>query len=444
MTISPFTLTVPQAVARIREREPVLHAFVTTRLDEALVDHQLRASEPRRSALHGVPFGLKDEWETLCLPTTGGSWRHRARRSDRDSQVLEAFRDAGAVLLGKTNLSDLGLAPEASSWVGGSARNPHALGRTAGGSSGGAAAAVADRLVAFDWGTDIGGSIRLPAAFCGVFGMRLSAETWPIDGLFPKVPRALAWMCGQGPLTTTTDQMRAVLAIAQPRLRRGAARRFTLRGAMIYPPKPPGLWADFAAEVEPHLRAAVPEISREHGLPDNHHMRNVFNSIWASHLEDLFEADPSITLGMAVTGIFSALLFRGLLGDRRFHPTTAALLLLIALGRYTLYRNRAHALSRAQAIRDQFGEIWERGWIVAAPVCTYPPPRIGWSNWNTMLLGCTVPGNLADATALAIPFGRLNGLPRAVQLMGPPGSEELLLEVADRFVSSTLRDGGSG
>jgi Asp-tRNA(Asn)/Glu-tRNA(Gln) amidotransferase A subunit family amidase len=443
VTISPFTLAVPEAVARVRERNPVLRAFVTTRLDQALADHGLRASEAPRSSLHGVPFGLKDEWETLCLPTTGGSWRHRDRRSAADSRVFEAFRDAGAVLLGKTNLPDLGLPPESCSWVGGTTRNPHDLRRTAGGSSGGAAAAVADRLVAFDWGTDIGGSVRMPAAFCGILGMRLSSETWPIDGLFPRVPRALEWMCGQGPFTSTTDQMRAVLDVARPRIRRGTGRPFTLRGAMVYEPNPPGRWPRFGADVERRLRRAVPEISHDHGLPDNRHVRNVFNSIWASHLEELFEADPSITPRMAVSGVLSAVVLRGLFGDRRFRAATAELLLLIALGRYTLYRNPRTALAQAQAIRDHFGELWDRGWIVVAPVCTYPPPRIGRSNWNSMLLSCTVPGNIADSTALAIPFGSLDGLPRAIQLMGPPGSEQVLLDVADELMRLDGR-GGAG
>jgi Asp-tRNA(Asn)/Glu-tRNA(Gln) amidotransferase A subunit family amidase len=184
MAASPFDLDVPRSGERIRAREGALHAFVSTRLDEALAEHA--ANRLPEGPLRGVPYSLKDEWETLCLPTTGGSWRHRERRSPADSPVFTAFRDAGAVLMGKTNLSDMGLAPEASSYVGGSTRNPFDPARTAGGSSGGAAAAVSAGLTAFDWGTDIGGSIRLPAAFCGVYGLKLSQECWPCEGLFPR------------------------------------------------------------------------------------------------------------------------------------------------------------------------------------------------------------------------------------------------------------------
>src|SRR4051812_49863760 len=117
--------TVAECTARIRDRDGTLHAFASTRLDDAAREARELAGQAPRSKLHGVPYSLKDEWETLCLPTTGGSWRHRDRQSPADSSVYEAFAAAGAVLVGKTNLSDMGLAPEASSWVGGATANPH-------------------------------------------------------------------------------------------------------------------------------------------------------------------------------------------------------------------------------------------------------------------------------------------------------------------------------
>jgi amidase len=347
--------------------------------------------------------------------------------------VFATFREAGAILVGKSNLSDLGIPPEASSWVGGSTRNPFDSKRTAGGSSGGAAAAVAAGLVGFDWGTDIGGSIRLPAAFCGILGLRLSSETWPVCDAFPQVPEPLKWMFGQGPLTRTTDQMQAVLSAAAG-LRKGSPRPFSLRGAVIHAPRPAGRWPTFADDVAPALKAVFPSVSSDHGLPGNTRIRNVYDAMWCVHFEDLLSADPSISLGAAVLAVLSALLFRGRLGNKYFHPVTAELLLLIAFGRYTLYRNRVKALRAAHAIRDRFRALWDAGWIVVAPVCTYPPPRIGRSNWNRSLLNCTVAGNLADSTSLSVPFGKLDGLPRAIQLMGPPGCESLLIDLADRLL----------
>src|ERR1043165_1608527 len=97
--------TVADCIARIRARDATIRAFAATRLDDAAEAARKRAGAPPRTKLHGVPFSVKDEWETLCLPTTGGSWRHRERRSTEDATVVRALRDAGAVLLGKTNLS---------------------------------------------------------------------------------------------------------------------------------------------------------------------------------------------------------------------------------------------------------------------------------------------------------------------------------------------------
>ena len=435
-----FPLSTERAVSRIRAHEPRVRCYVTTRLDEALVDARRIGAEPVRGPLHGVPDGLKDEFDTPHLPTTGGSWRHRHRRTPGvASTPFRAFDEAGAVLVGKSNLSDMGLAPEASSYVGGSTANPFDPSRTAGGSSGGAAAAVAYGLHGFDWGTDIGGSIRLPAAFCGVLGLRLSHETWPIRELFPSVPESMAWLCGQGPFTRTVEQMRAVLDGAAPHLARGGARPFHLSSVALYAPDH-GHWPTFATDVAPLLgRATGVPVAQTDALAPPSRMREIYAGIWASHFEELLAVDEGVTLASGLSAVLSAVVFRGAFGDLRFHQTTAELLLLIALGRITVFRDRERQRALAFGVRDAFARLWAAGQLVVAPVTAYPPPRILRSNRTAHLLSCTVVGNLADATGLAIPFGTFDGrLPRAIQLLGPPGSERLLLDVAQRIVE--LRD----
>ena len=441
-TESVFELTVHEAVERIRAHDGTINAYVNTRLDDALTEAESRAHGESRSALAGVPYGLKDEWETLCLPTTAGSWPHRDRRSAEDSAVFQAFDEAGAILVGKTNLSDLGLAPEATNYVVGATRNPWDRRRTAGGSSGGAAAAVAAGMQAFDWGTDIGGSIRQPAAFCGLLGLRLSSETWPISGSFPKIPTPLEWLCGQGPLTRTSAEMRAVLGVAAKRLKTGTDRPFQLRGAVIYAPERPGKWPSFAANVTPHIeRALDASVHDDHGLPKTTWVRKVYSALWASHLEALLEADDSLTLGGGLLATAGSLLFRGSIGKKRFHPHCAEIVALVGLGRITIFRSREKALRNAQSLRDRFGELWDRGYLVVSPVSTGPAPLLGGGNRDhSRVILCTGPGNIADATGLSIPFGRFGELPRAIQLLGPPGSEATLLEVADRLIASRDED----
>jgi Asp-tRNA(Asn)/Glu-tRNA(Gln) amidotransferase A subunit family amidase len=429
-----FDITVAQAIARIEVRDALLRAFVSTRLPDARREADDRARQAPRSPLHAVPFSLKDEWETRCLPTTGGSWRFRERRPSVDATVLRAFQDAGAVLVGKTNLSDMGLAPESSSWVGGDTRNPHDLTRTAGGSSGGAAAAVADRMVGFDWGTDIGGSIRLPSAYCGVYGMRLSSQTWPVTELFPTAPPSMAWLLGQGPITRTLAEMRAVLAAAAPAVRAGTDRGpFRPRGAVLYTVERGGHWPAFAADVAAPLAAAGLEL-RAASLTSTARARWIASGVWCSHLDDLIDADADFTLWSGAAAVLSAVLLRGRLGDRRFHPVTAEILLQVLVGRAFLFRDKRRALAAARAYRDEVERIWDAGGVVVMPVCAWPAPRIGQSNRNPRILECTMPGNLVDATALAVPWGRFpDGLPRALQLLGPPGSELALIELAERL-----------
>jgi amidase len=435
-----FAISVPQAIARIQAREPTIRAFVSTRLPEAARDHDARAREPSRSPLHGVPFSLKDEWETLCLPTTGGSWRHRDRRSPADSSVMRVFDDAGAILVGKSNLSDLGLAPEASSWVGGVTRNPVDTSRTAGGSSGGAAAAVADGMVGFDWGTDIGGSIRLPAANCGVTGLRLSSETWPVTGLFPMAPPALTFMLAQGPITRTLAEMRAVLDVAAPRLRTGSERGpFAPRNVALYTLERGGLWRDFAADVGPACAGAGLGVRQaaDAGLPPPSRARWINAAVWCSHFDDIRSVEPELSLGAGLGAALSAVVLRGRLGDKRIHPVTAELLLQIAFGRAFVFRDKTRALADASDYRSAFQRLWDAGTVVAMPVCAWPAARPGRSNHNPRMLECTFPGNLVDATALALPWGRFaDGLPRALQLLGPPGSERALIDLGDRLLAS--------
>lgn len=439
----PFTLETPDAIQRTRERDGTLNAYITKRLEDAQRDWEHSRDESPRSPLHGISYGLKDEWETTVLPTTAGSARHRHRIPSVSSPVYEVFNDAGAILLGKTNLSDMGLAPEATSYVGGSTRNPFDLSRTAGGSSGGSAAVVADGMAAFDWGTDIGGSIRLPAAYCGIYGLKLSSATWPVQGLFPRAPKALEWMLSQGPLTRNLDEMKAVLEVAAQRLRLSTS-TFEPTGAVMLTPVKAGEWPSFVSEVEPLLRQVLGK-RVAHGdrrMPNSNQLQRVFIEFWSAHLEDLLEADdaiPSIFHGLRA--VMSSLLLRGRFGDKRFHPITAELLAAIAVGRATVFRDKRRARARATAIQQAATEIWNEGTVLVAPVSVYKPPKVGRSNRNPRLLANTVLGNLADATILTLPFTTFSKsrLPRAVQIMGPPGSEDALLELGERLIEAGMR-----
>ncbi|MGH6954344.1 MAG: amidase [Alphaproteobacteria bacterium] len=160
------------SLARIGERESQVKAW--TFLDPELALAQARAADRARrdgrplGALHGVPVGIKDIFDTADMPTENGSVLHAGRRPERDSTVVRRLREAGAVILGKT------VTTEFAAYTPAATRNPRDLSRTPGGSSSGSAAAVADGMVPAALGSQTNGSVIRPAAFCGVVGYKPS------------------------------------------------------------------------------------------------------------------------------------------------------------------------------------------------------------------------------------------------------------------------------
>lgn len=159
---------VDDCLARIAAREPDIRAWAF--LDPELARRQARARdrEPRRSALHGVPIGIKDIFDTFDMPTAYGSPIYKGHRPASDTAIVGLLRRAGLVILGKCATTEF------ASPVPIGVKNPHDLGRSPGVSSSGSAAAVADFMVPMAVGSQTGGSTILPAAFCGVFGFKAS------------------------------------------------------------------------------------------------------------------------------------------------------------------------------------------------------------------------------------------------------------------------------
>jgi len=159
---------VEACLARIEARDGDLHAWAHLDREHALAQARARDSEPRRSALHGVPVGVKDIFDTHDMPTTYGSPIYAKHQPSNDSVIVALMRRAGLVILGKCATTEF------ASPVPIGVRNPHDLTRTPGVSSSGSAAAVADYMVPLAIGSQTGGSTILPAAFCGITGYKAS------------------------------------------------------------------------------------------------------------------------------------------------------------------------------------------------------------------------------------------------------------------------------
>jgi amidase len=180
---------------RIAAVDPLLNAVVTVVPEAALAeadaaDRAIGAGAPL-GPIHGLPIAIKDLEDVAGVRTTYGSPLFAHHVPDADSPLVARLRRAGAVVVGKTNTPEFGAGSQTFNPVFGPTRNPHDLARTAGGSSGGAGAAVAAGLVPFADGSDLGGSIRNPAAFCGIVGLRPTPGRVPDPDGWPWDPRAV-------------------------------------------------------------------------------------------------------------------------------------------------------------------------------------------------------------------------------------------------------------
>ena len=236
-------------IRRIERHDPRLNAVVVRDFERARQAARA-ADRGGTGALRGVPITLKESINVAGLGTTCGVPAFQAFVSQHDAPVWARLRAAGAVLLGKTNVPPMLADWQSANPVYGRANNPWDLGRTPGGSSGGSAAALAAGLTALEVGSDIGGSIRVPAAFCGVYGHRPSETLLPKSGQFPMppLPNAAVVMGVQGPLARSAEDLELALTIlAGPDVGEDVAWRVEL------PPSRHARLADFRVAVLPAI-----------------------------------------------------------------------------------------------------------------------------------------------------------------------------------------------
>ncbi|HXQ74216.1 MAG TPA: amidase [Pyrinomonadaceae bacterium] len=189
--ISPVELTT-LCLSRIEQLNPQINAFITVLEESAMAE--ARAAEADifagnwRGPLHGIPIGLKDLFDTAGVRTTCGSALFADRIPSEDAEVVRRLKNAGAILIGKQNMQEFAWGGTSASSYFGPVRNPWDNDRIAGGSSGGSAAAVATGMCFGAIGTDTGGSVRQPAAFCGIVGLKPTYGLVSLRGVFPLSP----------------------------------------------------------------------------------------------------------------------------------------------------------------------------------------------------------------------------------------------------------------
>ncbi len=194
---------------RIERINPTINAIVSLRdRDDLLAEARAADATPRKGWLHGIPMAVKDLVLTKGIRSTMGSLIHKDLVPQADDLLARQLREAGAILIGKTNVPEQGLGSHSFNPIFGVTRNPYDTSRSAGGSSGGAAAALSARLIPIADGSDAMGSLRNPAAFCNVYGFRPSYGTVPFD---PQADSFLHQLSTNGPMGRTVEDVARLL-----------------------------------------------------------------------------------------------------------------------------------------------------------------------------------------------------------------------------------------
>ena len=436
-------VSVPELVEffyqRIEQLDPRLNAYLALCPDQA-IDQARAAQEAVQRGdslgpLHGIPVSIKDLEMTKGIPTTVGSAAFKDRTPEADSVVVERIRQAGAIILGKTNTPEFGLSGTTETKVGGPGRNPWNPERTSGGSSGGAAAALASGLCTLASGSDGGGSIRIPASFCGVFGIKPSQGRVPRFGGYGRP--AANQFSQSGPLSRTVADAAMflqVLAGNDPRdptsLRQDAP---DFSAGLTKGVK--GLRIAWSADLG--YAGVDPEVARIAG-----EAAQVFQELGAVVEEpQLVIEDPFNAFWDAfATAAYTS--YGHLLPEHKDDFTDYGLRSL-EHGASLSAADLSRALLRVDVLRRQMELFFDDYDLLLTPtmaVTAFPiedrPSVIGGKEvepfWG--FLPFTFPINMTGQTASSIPCGFSDdGLPIGLHIIGPHGAEALVLQASAAF-----------
>lgn len=426
---------------RIERLNPELGAFVTVTREQALT----RADEvaervPRTAPLWGLPSGDKDLWMRAGVPAGFGSRAMAGFVPDTSDEIVETMDAAGAVSLGKTNAPEFGLPAYTESLAAPPARNPWNPGRGAGGSSGGAAVAVAAGMLPFAPGSDGGGSIRIPAAACGLVGLK------PTRGLVPAGSgiESLAGLVVAGPIARTTADA-ALLLDGMIAKRKGRIdHHFTLRA----PYDDDGPFLGTAVRGEGRFQLGVMTTSAWDGAYDIALAPEARQALAAAveafsamgHGVEETALTPDDTYAPAFRTIWQA-------GAARIPAEGETLALLEPLTAWLVERGRALS---ARALSEALTALtaYERSFLaqlssfdaVLTPAMALTPRPIGWYDQEdgernfeqqVQYTPFTSMLNVTGLPAIVLPVWQTeDGLPMGVQLIGRPGGERTLLSLA--------------
>jgi aspartyl-tRNA(Asn)/glutamyl-tRNA(Gln) amidotransferase subunit A len=437
--------------ARIERLQPELNAFISFDGSRFRRSFESRPSGP----LAGIPIGIKDNIVTTDLPTTCGSRILGDFTSPFDATAVRRLREAGALLAGKTNLDEFAMGSSTEHSAFGLTRNPWDLQRVPGGSSGGSAAAVAARMVPVALGSDTGGSVRQPAAFCGIVGLKPTygrVSRWGLVAFASSLDQI-------GVLSTTVEDCATVLQVIAGHdpadstssshpvadygslLGRGVrgARFGIIREAVEMLRGPSSANFDAALAILRGGGAEVHEVS----------VPTIVNAIAVYYVVANAEASANLArfdgmrYGRRVAGDDLRETYRRTRGEGFGAEVKRRIMLgtfVLSSGYYDAYYGRAQSVRAL--MREDFRRAFTECDFLLTPTTPDPAFLIGERSGDPLSMYLsdifTAPANLVGIPAIAVPSGFSDeGLPLSLQIMGPHFSEDRLLGAAEYFESAT-------
>ena len=450
--LSPVDL-VEAHIARIVAVNPVINAVVAERFEAARAEARVAEAEAGSGStkpLLGVPFTVKEMVSVEGMPHTFGSVPRRGRRADADATAVRRLRAAGAIPLGVTNVPEWGMWFETYNNIYGVTNNPHDPARIAGGSSGGEGAIVAAGGSAFGIGTDIGGSVRMPAAFCGVFGHKPSNGLLPLTGVYPvyaagpdAMPNVRAPHLTIGTLTRSARDIEPLLRImggpdgvdvevGDVEMR--AAQGISWRGRTVLVLEDPSIATARAATpaVRTVVRGAADILSRR-GAAVSSAPSDLFRragDLWFAALQSI--ALPSFS--ELIGGGAPISLLREMIGTATGRGTYSWTSLLFCIGEKLGRRSEQHvrrALGATRELDARVRTLLGDDGVLVMPVHPRTAPRHNAPVLRPFDFLYTAIFNALRAPATAVPFGfDADGLPLAVQIASVHGNDHITIAAA--------------
>lgn len=431
--LSPVEL-VETYLARIEKLDPELNAFVTVSSDEALADASRKEQEVASGGdlppFHGVPIPIKELDDVEGVRTTYSSRSYEDHVPVADAATVASLRAAGFVIVGKSNAPEFGTIPMTESDLNGVCRNPWDVTRTPGGSSGGAGAAVASGMAPVAHGSDGGGSIRIPASCCGLFGLK------PSRGRVSQAPGGESWagFSTQGALTRTVRDSAAILDVlagyrtgdpywAPPPERPFAEEVGAEVGSLRigFTTKAPG-----GSPVEPDCSAATQGAAAL--LAELGHVVEEVEPDWD---------DPELT-PMFINVVQTTSAYHPDVDLDKIEPLNR----MLAEGAMaTSSLDYIRSLEGLKALARRVVALWDDYDVILTPTLAMVPPKIGWIREQEDLFmqlafaGAMIPftpgPNITGQPAASLPLHWTDeGLPVGVQLIGPPAGDALLFRLS--------------